>query len=403
MPNPCTDPEILAAYQTGALSPASSEALERHAASCRPCREALLLLGTRHGPLPVAQAVVDRLKTLSPQPAIPLRARLSIAACLLLALGAGAWAWHRQPSAAPGPGDREAGKPALLPEGFRGSMATGDGAPEAWLARGAEVLLDQAADLSLEGPGRRIHAKAGRFWVEVSRGEAAVVAMPGATLTLQQGTLAVSLSQSRAAWSPLLREVQAAEEASGQVWVLEGQAQARLGDRLVALKTGDGLSLSSRGWDPVRASEADMASWWEARASVAASLPGRALFSTGIPLDGRTPSIAASGEAPPAYRWVTVLTGRDADTEVGLTLGVEGAWYQWPTGLASRPRRPREVLEVTWDGERLLGRVNGRLSLSASREELGKVLIPVGTDAWGVSVWSGKAVVSRSVLQEVLP
>ena len=69
--------------------------------------------------------------------------------------------------------------------------------------------------------------------------------------------------------------------------------------------------------------------------------------------------------------------------------------------MAGGSALPREVLEVLWDGERLRGRLDGRLLFSASAGEMDRVLKPVAGGRWEISVWGGEATIARSRMLEV--
>ncbi len=395
----CLRPETLAAYQEGRLQVSEAETLEQHALACSRCQDLLLLLGNALDAegLPVSSASLGRLKTLS-RGQWPWKA---VAAALLLMAAGAAWLAldPRQHQVEGGARAKAPEGMAVLPEGPIGNPDL----PSASLSRGVDLLLDRGARAVWAAAGRRLHAEAGSLWLEVSRGEPLRLELPGATLTLDRGSLAVFLPElppQRLGW--LLREARAAEASEGKVWILDGEAVAKTSGRTLPLGPGTRLLLpgAGKGWQKQPCPPGEMEALREARCRAAASLPGRELLAGSACLTEESPSLAMDGGAPPSFRWVSVLSGRHPSTEVGLSFRVEGSWYQWPVGLGAEPPRAREVLEVTFDGERVTGRVNGRISFSTDREGLAKVLMPSGRSSWGVSAWGGRVNLTRSTIQE---
>lgn len=385
MTPPCPLPGEISAYQEGALPPAESERLERHGLDCLRCREALLLLGSADGGVELPE---DALRCLAGIRAKPLRLWRAAAAALLLALGLGWWLRPeapQSPRSVPIPAPTEAGR--AFPSG---RLEAGT-----YLAAGADLLLAPGARAASEG-SRRLRPETGMLWLEVSRGEPATLLLPGAVLTLDRGAVAVSLPKAQGL--AFLSEAWAGEEPSARVWVLWGEAELEAGDHRSRLEGG--MHLSPEGWLPTPAGDAGLAALEAARQSALLSLPGRAVFVPGLALSGRHPEARASGWDGGPYRWATAITQRDPATELRVTLAAGGRWFDWTAGLASRPPRARELVEVVWDGEWLTGRVDGRVVFSADAARAGEVLEQASREGWGLGVWGGSATVAQSTLQE---
>lgn len=379
----CPDPETLAAYRVGGLPAADREKLEDHGVSCAACQEILVYLGHAEAP---------------PSSVVRLPWRWVAAAVLLLA--AGGWLASRQGRQPESlrTADKQPPPPAL-PAGLLGDP----GAPRGYLASGVDLLLEPGASLRTEEGRRHLQAAAGTFWLE-AWDEPVTVALPQATLILTRGVLRVSIP--RPASQAWLLGSAWAEEGVPQVEILEGAAELKAGTIRILLQAGTRCALEGapERWAPSPLPEREILALAFRRADLAAALAGEALLEPGLVLGKGRSSAGSSHVVPPAYRWVTVLSGREASTEVGMTLGLSpsGAWYQWPVGLTVKPPLPREVIEVLWDGRTLRGRVGGRTVFALARDQVGDALNPVPGGAWGISVWGGSAVVERSVLQEAL-
>lgn len=382
----CHSPEALAAYRHKPPHAPGREAVEAHVAACEACRDVVLLLGVSAGtePAPLPEEVLVRLDGLKIH-----RTRWSwgvAAAALLLALPL-AWAvWQRQDRSRPEPQVPAIPLRSAVPGFPAGPLGSPD-AGRACLAPGAELVVQAGGRVGIEG-NRRIRAEAGIFWVEVDRGEPLGMDLPGAFLSLREGLLAVALPPSRkAGW--LLGEAWAGEP-SAVVSVLRGEAELKMpGADVRRLGSGRRLIVGFGDCREEALPEREMTSLQEARLQAIASIPGQEARG-GLP--------GASSASP--WRWVTVLSGREAHAEVGLTFGMDGGWYQWVPGMAALTPAPREFVEVLWDGERLTGRVNGVPCLREDPRRLKAVLRPGDREAWGVSVWGGAATVARSTLQQ---
>lgn len=362
MTDACPEPADFAAYQDGALKPDRREALERHWETCAPCRDFLRLLG---------QAAEE--------PAV-VPWRWATAAALLVSVVLG-WVLQRQ-AATPSGGElrpvpvqvHAAGRfPQGLLEARQASLAR--------LMDGAEIVLQAPSRVRVEG-ARRLRAEAGTFWVEVTAGASLTVDLPGATLLLRRGALAVSLPESRqASW--LLPEA-LAEDASAKVWVLRGDAELSATGTLLPAMTR--LEMGPAGWTQAPCPPAEILEMTKAMALAAASAPGL--------------EVVPDLPVPAAYRWVVALSGRDPSAEVALTFGTEAGWHRWVAGLGAFPPSAREVLEVIWDGRGFTGRLNGVPLVSVARDRVGGFLLPAERPRWGISVRGGAATVVRSILQE---
>lgn len=395
-PSACPDLEKLAAYREGGLAPAERQAVLRHCIACGDCRRILAGFSLARGSsiLPASRA--------GRRPAWAGAA----AAALLVAVGWLGWRASTPPPAGPFPDI------ASLPELPVGALPAGSlGSPEAprsYLAPGTELLLQAGGRVSSLEDGRRLRAEAGDFWLEAS-GPALPLELPGATLTLAQGggALFVSLAQTPPKAGLLLREAQAGTSGITKVWILRGEAELQLGGRVLPLPAATRLLLgpeaSPEGWTLAPIPSQELEALEQIRALAVASLGGQELVPPGLRLGEDRPSAGSSRSVPPVYRWVSVLKGREPSAELELTLGIGGAWYRWTVGLAAQPPRPREVVEVVWDGERLKGRVNGRQAFSLPRQKLEGPLSRALNDAWSLSVWGGSVTVEQSVLQETTP
>lgn len=347
MTDSCCPPETLALYREGALPVSGREAVEGHAAACRACRLALAVLE-----VPVRKPVLH----------------WAAAAALLLSAVLG---WHLSHPAKPGvpPTAPEPALPGVL------EMRT-------QLARGLDLVVEEGA---------------GRLWLEVSRAEPVVLELPGFGLSVKEGAVAASVGTPKAAW--FLREA-CADEATAALWVLRGEAEARVGGKVMVVKAGRKLVRGPEGWREEAVTDQEVADLRKARGLAVSALAGRELVPAGLRLSAGSPSTRSGLEPLPAWRWVTVLKERDPATEVGLTLGVEGGWQQWVLGLGAMSPAPREVVvEVVWDGERLSGRIDGALRFSAGRDQLRHVLSPAASSGWSISAWGGPVTVAKSVLQ----
>ncbi len=406
MKNPCPPPGTLSAYQAGLLEEAPREALESHAGTCPACQEALLLLGAagqapQDPPLP--ETVYARLESLRPATGSPFRFWRAAAAVLLAALGF----WLLPAKSPPPRGEAGSDHPKSPAGGEARSFPRGrlDAGREsrAFLASGAELLLEPGARAACEAGSRGLRLEGGTCWLEVTRGEAAALRLPRGELVLERGLAKVTLAAlpQAVSWHWLLGEAQAEETSQATVWVMEGEATIREGGRVLRTGPGRRLSLTSRGWQEAPCTPEESEGLWEARSAAAAALAGRALLPAGSRLDGNAPRLQAEGSFPAAYRWVTVLQERSAATEVRFVLPADGTWHSWTAALAGRSPAPREVVEVVWDGEFLRGRLNGRPVFSVGRESLAGTFTPVARGgAWGISVWGGSVTVEKSVLEE---
>ncbi len=368
-PSSC-DPEILAAYLEGALSEAQREVFELHAGSCPRCQEALLSV------VPEAPVAVRR-RSWAPA--------LAVAAGLLLILSIA-----RHPD---GSRTLPGGIPVPSP---RPEVATPRrqlgraGVPEACVATGLDLVTE--ADARLEIPDRgHLVLERGMAWLEVLSGEPIQLDAGGPALSLARGTLAVRRRPAPSAplarrWSPFLSEAVAGEATpAAEAWILDGEA--RSGTRTFV--AGTRLVLDAGLWTPAPFPEAEGIRLGEARTAAVAAL------------EGESPTAGLQGP----FRWVGVFTGRDPATEVGISIAVEGRCFQWVPGLAAKPPRAREVVEIRWDGVLLTGRTNGRTVLSLRREALDQGALPASQAApWQVTVWNGRATLAQSrVLRETQP
>lgn len=358
----CPDLERLAAYQHRRLPLQEEEAVERHCAACADCRQALLL--------------AIRAGDMGPSPA----AWIWRAAAGLLIVAAGWLAWKPEPQPQPAPPAPPAAKAVAsrpaIPEGLLGAAS-----PCGYLAPGVDLLLSAGARVRSEGS--RLRGESGRFWLEAS-GSPVTLALPGGELLLEEGALAVSVTPVRA--SVLFREALAGEEAPVQVWVLRGEASLRVQGVAETLTALQKLEIGPLGFQALPFPESKILELARERALAAAAVPGRAL--------------AEDLPVPPAWRWVTVLSARSEGTEVGLSFGMGEAWHRWTAGLGGTPPAGQEVLELTWDGERLVGRLDGIPRFSATRDQARQLLGTPDSPRWGISVWGGAATVVSSVLQE---
>ncbi len=396
---PCPVPETLSAYQAEGLPPGEREATEAHLSDCQACREALLLMGDVQeipSPPPLPQRELRRLQALG-VPALRWRGRIAAAALLACA---GAWVAKEQvqdPAHSPPVGAARAPAARVgFPLGPLGSPK----APTAWLAPGAELLLEAGARVT-SLPARRLRAEAGTFWLEAS----------GEPVTLEVGELTLNLAHCAIAlrsWSPrssasqgfLLKEALAEEASLSELFVLRGEAEARQGSGILRLGTGAKLLLSLRRCVQQAAGAEELQALARAREKALVGVPGLDLVPSERRVSGTGGSFRGGERNPSAYRWITVLKGRDPSTELELTVGTRGSWRQWVLGLAARPPVPREVVELTWDGERLSARLNGESLHSAGREEL-RTLRVAGQPGWALSVWGGAVTLERSKLQEM--
>lgn len=399
----CPGPGVLSSYRSGLLDEPSREALERHAEACAACQDALWVLGASletGEPDPLSEATLDRLVALARRrPARRWGSWPAAAAAALLLAAAG---WHILDSS-----DRPAREtsrnqrarlpvPETLPEGRLEAGAH----PRACLAAGIDLLLEPGARILSEPGGRHLRAEAGACWLSVTRGPAATLALPEGFLELERGTVHVSLPPARAV-SCLLQEAFADEATGTCIWILEGSAVLRAGNRVLRPAGGRALVRTPEGWMEEACTLEVMAALRASRASLAAALPGRGLVTAGFRLDAATPEARWAGAEPAAYRWVTVLQDRTAATELKFVFPAGGGWHAWTAALAGRPPAAREVLELIWDGEHLHGRLNGMPVFAVAREDLSKAFGPgEGDGAWRISVWGGSATVAQSVLQE---
>ena len=371
---PCPSQERLSAYGEGGLSPGDREALERHAAACPDCMEFLLHLGR----------ALETSET-SARPAWVWRA----AAIALVVCAIPGWMLLRSDKPAMHP---EAGQAApnldLLPEGALGSPET----PCAYLNRGIDLMLTAGAR-AMSQPTGRLRLETGTLWLEArGRENPAILEIGAHALIVREGALcARRVEPRRTACAFLIREARAGDDVSAEVWILDGTAQLEAGVGIRSVVAGVKLLLTPSGWVEARTSQEELEGLREERLLAAAALSGR------DPLSGTV------GPAPGPYRWVTTLTAREPSAELKLTLPIEGVWYDWVIGMASAPARAKEVVEVTWDGSRMTGCVNGRLLFSCRREELARLLPPSGDRSWKLSAWNGKVAVSQSRLVKETP
>lgn len=346
IPAGCLDPEVLAAYREGALPASEHEAVQAHAAACPACRQVLrFLAGRRVAPRRTAW-------------------RWAAAAALLIAVSG--WGLLRgeapvspPPSAPP--------RVAALPEGALDRTA--------YLVPGLDLVLDAGARVQAEG--RRLRLDSGRIWLDVA--EPATLEVQGKLLEIRDAAVAARVAAApKSAW--LFREALAGEEILAEIWVLRGKAAGRK------------LRLVSGTWQEGRSTAQEIMALDQARALALASLPGREAPAAGLQ-DSFRP-----------WRWVTVLADRQATTELGLRFAVAGDWYRWIAGTATMPPKPREIVELAWDGTWLTGRVDGIPVFSEARGNLKSVLRAEKDASWGLSAWGGRVTVAKSTfVQEAQP
>lgn len=331
------DLEMLAAYRDGALDAPGREALERHALGCRRCRGMLLVLG----PGEPARRAPWRIW-------IPAAAALLVAATLALR-------GEKAPAGS---------VPAPQAPAFR------KGAP-AYLAPGMDLVLEAGA--RAEAAEGRVRLEAGRLWLEAGR--PMTLELPGMSLRVK-GAVAARVQSAKTSW--FLGEALAGEAPAAEIWILRGEATAK--DK--TLRAGMKLVLTGEGWQEEAAPAEELADLSAARTLALASAPGR-----------------DPAGSPPVWRWVAVLAKREGATEVGLSFPVDGAWRQWVPGLAASASS-RDVVELAWDGERLVGRVNGVQRLGVEKARLAETLRAAPEPRWELSAWGGGVTVAQSRLLE---
>lgn len=292
----------------------------------------------------------ERLLTLAEPRVIRHRGWLAAAGILLLAGGA-VWLSRSRPPV-----------PASLP-------APSPSVP------GVLLLADAGARVSrLEG--RRARLESGTCWLDVTGGEPAVLEIPSGTVTVNRGSIAASTTSRpfaflSSAW---------AGEAEDELVVLWGEAELVSGGKRRKLEAGRRLV-----GDRLEAAPPEqVAALRRGRASALAARPGS-------PPGPQTP-------VPPAYRWVVLIEGRGPNTEVELTFGSGGGWRRWTVGLAARPPAASELLELVYDGEGVVGLVEGIPAFRLERPRLEAVQASSGP-GWAVRTWGGAVAVKRSMLQ----
>lgn len=343
----CFPQETLAAYQEGALPASEQEALERHAARCGSCRGVLLLIGLQDIQAPARRPGL-----------------WAAAAAVLLCAGLG-WVLLRQES-------RDIPQERRLPETVSQLPSGTLQAPGAYLARGTDLVLEAGSRVVSEGG--RLRLEGGRIWLEASA--PAVLELPGASVTLRGAIAARARPSPQVSW--FLGDACAGEEILAELWVLRGEAAVAVQGRKLLLQAGRKLALVPGGFREIATAESEIPALAESRLAALASAPGQ-----------------EPAGSPPAWRWVTVLSGRDASAELGFTMRIAGAWWQWVAGLAAVPPKPREVVELAWDGEKLTARVDGAARFSADRAHLQEFLKPAGS-GWGVSAWGAPVTIVQS-------
>jgi hypothetical protein len=383
MSAPCPDPELLSAYRAGRLDPPEQASLEAHAAGCARCLEALRVLGG----LPDAQ---------TPRRIVWV-GRVAAAAALLGVIAVG-WALmprdDRRDEASPA--RVQAVRPSF-PEGLLGRQER----PVALLGGGVDLVLSEGARVRAERSSRALRLEAGTIWVDAGRGAPVTVQVPGARLVLETGLLAVRVAPAPrgAGW---IREAKAEDGETAEAWLLEGA--------LTVVAPGGEIRVVSEARMDLRGKtrmlplpEAERDRLLRARTDALAAIPGRELFAPGASLDAGRPRLQASGSEGGSYRWVTVLSGRKSGTELRLDFPVEGAWHSWTLGIGGEPPAAREVVELAWDGECLVGRVNGRRRFAMDLARLQRELPCQSPGGWALSGWGGSVKVDRAVLQEAQP
>lgn len=400
----CPDPELLSAYRAGRLDPSARESLEAHASACARCLRALLVLGGLEtwAPPPLPSPVLARLEALAPPP------RRSpwvwgAAAAALMAVIAGGWglASREARHEGNGPARAHAGGPPLFPEGPLGRQER----PVAVLGGGMDLVLSQGTRVRVEGSGRQLRLEAGMLWVVVEGGDPVSVQVPGGLLVLEKGLLAARAGPAPRAMGGgcWFREAMAGDAGeSAEAWLLEGTLKviARGGE----LRIGSPSRLSLGGSPQVfPLPEAGRDALLKARSAAVAGLPGRRLFPDGSRLDAGVPRLQASVPVAGAYRWVTVLSDRKPGTEIGLDFPVEGGWHGWTLGLGGESSDVPETVEISWDGEFLVGRVNGLRRFAMGPDRLRQELPCPSPQGWALSVWGGSVRVDRTLLQEAQP
>lgn len=390
----CPDPETLAAYQEGRLPDGEARAFERHAAGCPDCRQTLRLMAEAK---PVPLFFRPRVRSLT----------WAAAALLLLA---GAWGFRPGPQPSrPGRSPRSVppAAPGAFPSGILGTSS-----PVAYPVPGAELVLGAGARLEVreeEGAGLSLLPRGGKSWLRVWGETPLRLEVPGGRFILREGFVQVSLPSPPPAWSGLLRSAQAASQDPVEMVVLEGTLEGEDSGRF---GRGTRLRLEQGGWRAGHLPAAAVNGLLREFAGTLAELPGREVFPEGLRVPGGGVRSQVVLPASPAYRWVTVLASRSAATELGLTVALPDSsgrvtWHEWVVGLAASGTGPSQVIprviEVSWDGGRLSGRVDGVLRFSAPSESA-RLLRPVAAgEGWGLTVWGGEVVLGRSVLQEVQP
>ncbi len=379
----CPDPEILAAYQEGRLPEGEARAFEAHAAGCLDCRQALRLM---------AEA------SAKPLSLHPRGRRLAWAAAALL-LMAVAWGLRSRSYLSQPPPSVPHAAPGALPAGILGASAV----PVAYLVPGSELVLEAGARLEVREGGHDLRPLGGKSWLRAWGGAPLRLEMPGGRFILRQGFVQVSLPPPPA-WSGLLRSAQAETQGPVEMVVLEGVLE---GEGAGRFGRATRLRLEEGGWRAGPLPETEVDGLRGEIARTLARFPGREVFPEGLRVPGGGIRSQALLPASAAYRWVTVLASRSRETELGLTLALPDphgrvTWHEWVVGLAASGTGSPQVVEVSWDGERLSGRVDGVLRFSALPGS-GRLLRPAAAGGWGLTVWGGEVVLGRSVLQETQP
>lgn len=372
----CPDLETLAAYREGRQSEAIREALTSHAAVCGRCRE---LLWQGDPELRTRRSARD----------------LAYAAAVLLALGASVWVLGR-PGRGSAPDPTLPRMPVPSAAGFLGSRE----APEAFLGRGVDILVEQGGRLAFGRQGLEARLEAGGAWLEADGAEPLALALPSGTLLLRRGVVHVELASSASLGSWALASAWAVSPARVAIRLLEGDAEFQDGIRIWPIPGGT-CAILGEGQAVSRTplSKPEIEALVSRRLGLVSALPGRDLLGAQSLSDGQR--ARAGGRAPSAgYRWVLVLRKRQASSELGVTFPVDGVWYQWVLGLAGRPPRARETVALCWDGESLRISLDGRRVLRVPREKLRELLRPA-PEGWEVAVWGGRVRIDQAILSDL--
>jgi hypothetical protein len=369
---PCPDPETIAAFAAGGLSPAACEGISSHVADCGDCRG---IVGALQRTRPLAALPPQRL----------FHRWLAAAASLLVALSAGWALWGWDSSGPPVP----ATPAARMQDPLRVSEELS--APRsAWLDAGSRLILRRGALTRLEdaGGGPRLSLVSGDLEIQHRVDSPLALQTPAGTLE-GLGPCALRIrcgTPPETAWSWLLPSAEASSIPDLVVDLLEGKARllpAEHPEDALVLLAGERLTLTAGSpprREPLPPTSTGGLQIWRGDA-LAALLGGSAR------IEGGPDGSAKSLPLPAGDAFVVEVIARPLTpaSRMGLVVPTGGLLRLWQISGSDCPPGAVHRLLLAVLGRRASGSVDGRNLWSVQDTLVGlqKTDGPPGLRVWG--------------------